>query len=109
MNAIARVLQGPARARAGLTRFDAWLMAPRDAGRGLRRGVVEFLFFGIKEARACLFAGLFFFAVFAMPKSGILGLPRYDALLVYALLVQAWMSLLRNLWRRRAHSGACVR
>lgn len=52
---------------------------------------VEFLYFGIKEARACLFAGLFFAAVFAMPRTGILGIPRYDALLVLALAIQAWM------------------
>ena len=77
--------------QAGLASFDAWLMAPRDAGRGLHRGVMEILFFGIKEARACLFAGLFFLAVFAMPHDGVPGLSRYDALLLFALLVQGWM------------------
>ncbi|NUT59704.1 DUF817 domain-containing protein [Herbaspirillum sp. C9C3] len=58
---------------------------------GWRRFVLEFLMFGIKEARCCLFAGLFFAAVFLMPRAGLLGLPRYDALLLFALLVQAWM------------------
>lgn len=58
---------------------------------GVSRFVVEFLYFGVKEARACLFAGLFFAAVFTMPRGGILGLPRYDALLVIALAIQAWM------------------
>jgi uncharacterized membrane protein YoaT (DUF817 family) len=53
--------------------------------------VEEFLYFGLKEARACLFAGLFFLAVFALPRTGVLGLPRYDALLVIALAIQAWM------------------
>ncbi|MFO1157532.1 MAG: DUF817 domain-containing protein [Reyranellaceae bacterium] len=58
---------------------------------GFRRLVVEFLYFGIKEARACLFAGLFFLAVFTMPRAGLWGVPRYDVLLVFALVVQAWM------------------
>lgn len=58
---------------------------------GLSRVVVEFLYFGLKEARACLFVGLFFAAVLTVPRSGLLGLPRYDALLVIALAIQAWM------------------
>lgn len=58
---------------------------------GVRRFVLEFLYFGIKEARACLFAGLFFGAVFLMPRNGLFGIPRYDALLLFALLVQFWM------------------
>ena len=58
---------------------------------GLHRFFVEFLWFGLKEARACLFAGLFFGAVFLMPRTGVLGLPRYDPLLMFALLVQAGM------------------
>lgn len=40
---------------------------------------------GIKEARACLFAGL---AVCIAPKSGVRGLPRYDVLLLIALVIQ---------------------
>ncbi|HEX4895635.1 MAG TPA: DUF817 domain-containing protein [Solimonas sp.] len=63
--------------------------------RGLPRALIEFGYFGLKEARACLFAGLFFLAVFSVPRSGLLGLPRYDVLLLVALAVQAWM-----LWRR---------
>jgi len=58
---------------------------------GWRRFVLEFLMFGLKEARCCLFAGLFFAAVFLMPRAGLLGIPRYDALLLFALLVQVWM------------------
>ena len=42
---------------------------------GVRRALTEFLYFGIKQARACLFAGLFFAAVFAMPRGGLLGIP----------------------------------
>lgn len=58
---------------------------------GLPRFVVEFFYFGMKQARACLFAGLFFLAVFLVPRSGILGLPRYDVILFIALTIQAWM------------------
>ncbi|MET3107760.1 uncharacterized membrane protein YoaT (DUF817 family) [Oxalobacteraceae bacterium GrIS 2.11] len=59
--------------------------------QGVPRFIVEFLYFGIKQARSCLFAGLFFAAVFTLPRAGILGMPRYDALLVIALLIQTWM------------------
>jgi uncharacterized membrane protein YoaT (DUF817 family) len=58
---------------------------------GLRRAALEFWYFGIKQARACLFVGLFFAAVFAIPRGGLLGIPRYDALLLIALAIQAWM------------------
>ena len=51
----------------------------------------EFLWFGLKEARACLFAGLFFAAIFLLPRHGIGPLPRYDLLLVIAILIQAAM------------------
>lgn len=44
-----------------------------------------------KEAQACLFAGLFFVAVFCVPRTGVLGLPRYDVLLLIALVIQGWM------------------
>ena len=49
----------------------------------------EFVAFGLKEARACIFAGSFFLAVFAVPRAGIFGIPRYDLLLIIALLIQA--------------------
>jgi uncharacterized membrane protein YoaT (DUF817 family) len=58
---------------------------------GLRRAVVELWYFGIKEIRACLFVGLFFTAVFAVPRGGILGVPRYDLLLLIAIAIQGWM------------------
>jgi uncharacterized membrane protein YoaT (DUF817 family) len=72
---------------------DALLMneTSRPNLTGLRRFAVEFIVFGLKEARACLFAGLFFLAVFAVPREGILGLPRYDLLLIIAIAIQAWM------------------
>lgn len=59
--------------------------------RGIERFVIEFLYFGVKEARACLFAGLFFLAVFLVPRAGIVGVPRYDLLLIIALAIQVWM------------------
>jgi uncharacterized membrane protein YoaT (DUF817 family) len=57
----------------------------------LPRFLREFLYFGIKEARACLFVVLFFAAVFTVPRAGLFGLPRYDVLLVVALGIQGWM------------------
>ena len=64
---------------------------PRSNLDGLRRFSLEFLYFGIKEARACLFVVLFFAAVFSFPRNGVWGIPRYDALLITALAIQAWM------------------
>jgi uncharacterized membrane protein YoaT (DUF817 family) len=75
-----------------LSAIDSFLMDDRPRSlAGLRRGLVEFLWFGIKEARACLFVGLFFAAIFLMPRAGIAGLPRYDLLLVVAVAIQLWM------------------
>ena len=75
-----------------LSAIDNFLMdaQPRQLGR-LRRGMLEFLYFGIKEARACLFVVAFFAAVLLMPRGGIAGIPRYDLLLVAALAIQFWM------------------
>ncbi len=66
-------------------------VAARPELVGPRRVVVELLYFGAKCARACLFAGLFFGAVFLVPRGGLLGVPRYDLLLVIALAIQGWM------------------
>jgi uncharacterized membrane protein YoaT (DUF817 family) len=65
--------------------------AVRPGLRGPARFLMEFWYFGIKEARACLFVGLFFAAVLLVPRAGLFGLPRYDALLLAALAIQAWM------------------
>jgi uncharacterized membrane protein YoaT (DUF817 family) len=75
-----------------LAAIDSFLMdhRPRNLA-GLRRAALEFLYFGIKEARSCLFVGTFFAAVLLMPRAGIAGIPRYDLLLVAALFIQAWM------------------
>lgn len=76
-----------------LSDFDQFLMHghQRKSLSGFKRFLYEFWFFGIKQARACLFVSLFFAAVFLTPKTGLLGLPRYDALLIVALTIQAWM------------------
>jgi uncharacterized membrane protein YoaT (DUF817 family) len=76
-----------------LTGLDEHLLAPRISKNieGLTRFAAEFIYFGLKEARSCLFVGLFFGAVFATPRSGLFGIPRYDALLILALAIQAWM------------------
>lgn len=76
-----------------LSSFDDYLTSsePRDDLTGFKRFLWEFWFFGIKQARACLFVTLFFAAVFLMPQEGVFGLPRYDALLIIALGIQAWM------------------
>ncbi|MGD9562475.1 MAG: DUF817 domain-containing protein [Pyrinomonadaceae bacterium] len=76
-----------------IARLDEFLMdeRPRPDLKGFRRFVIEFLYFGLKEARSCLFAGLFFLAVFSVPRGGLLGIPRYDLLLLIALAIQAWM------------------
>jgi uncharacterized membrane protein YoaT (DUF817 family) len=66
-------------------------LSARPSLTGLARFCVEFLYFGIKNARACLFVGLFLLAVLAVPRAGLLGLPRYDVLLVIALGIQVWM------------------
>jgi uncharacterized membrane protein YoaT (DUF817 family) len=58
---------------------------------GFRRFLVELWYFGLKEARACLFVFLFFSAVFLAPRAGLFGLPRYDLLLIIAVGIQAWM------------------
>ena len=66
-------------------------LEPRTQLRDVERFVVEFLYLGAQETRACLFVGLFFTAVFAVPRGGLLGISRYDLLLLIALAIQAWM------------------
>jgi uncharacterized membrane protein YoaT (DUF817 family) len=80
-----------------LDALDRRLLAPaaQPALAGPARFAAEFLYFGVKQARACLFAFLFFAAVFSVPHAGIFGIPRYDLLLIIALAIQAGM-----LWAR---------
>src|SRR5919112_4829197 len=65
--------------------------AARTEPSGLRRAALELWSFGIKNVRACTFAGLFFGAVFLVPRGGLLGVPRYDLLLLIALAIQGAM------------------
>ncbi|MET0857519.1 MAG: DUF817 domain-containing protein [Telluria sp.] len=58
---------------------------------GLRRGLIEFLYFGFKNARSCVFVGTFLAAMLLMPRAGMAGIPRYDMLLLVALGIQLWM------------------
>jgi uncharacterized membrane protein YoaT (DUF817 family) len=66
------------------------IAAQPQLGGGARL-LVELVYFGVKSARACVFVGLFFAAMFAVPRAGIAGIPRYDVLLLVALAIQAWM------------------
>ena len=48
----------------------------------------EFIVFGLKEARACLFAGSFFVLLFLSNHLPLFGLARYDFLFLAAVLIQ---------------------
>ncbi|MDT0497482.1 DUF817 family protein [Algiphilus sp. W345] len=76
-----------------LAAFDRLLQEPPGVTEqsGWRLRLLELLWFGLKEARACLFAGIIFAAILLMPRNGIAGLPRYDLLLLIAVLSQAWL------------------
>ncbi|MEY4747050.1 MAG: hypothetical protein RLZZ416_99 [Candidatus Parcubacteria bacterium] len=54
----------------------------------LRSWLYEFIVFGIKEARACVFAGSFFVLLFASNHIPLFGFARYDFLFVTAILLQ---------------------
>ena len=53
----------------------------------------ELYHFTRKEAQACVFAGLFFLSVWIVPRTGVWGIARYDALLLIALVIQLGMLL----------------
>ncbi|MBC8953411.1 DUF817 domain-containing protein [Xenorhabdus sp. PB62.4] len=72
-----------------LRKVDNFLMAHKpNNSTGVKRFILEFLFFGLINARSCLFAGFFFLALFLVPAKGIVGIPRYDVLLVFAVTFQ---------------------
>lgn len=73
--------------------FDRWLMSVQaPAGcSAIRQFCWELLFFGLKQARACLFVALFFLSVLVVPREGVAGISRYDLLLLLALAIQIWM------------------
>src|SRR6185436_17703435 len=55
----------------------------------IRLGLKEFIIFGLKQARACVFAGSFFVLLFISSHIPLFGLPRYDFLFIAAVLIQA--------------------
>lgn len=55
----------------------------------LKSPLKEFIIFGIKQARACIFAGSFFVLLFASNHILLFGFARYDFLFVAALAIQA--------------------
>ncbi|RAX57633.1 hypothetical protein CCZ01_05410 [Helicobacter monodelphidis] len=59
--------------------------------RGFKRFFLEISFGFLKSLRAAFFALLFFVSVLIIPRDGILGMPRYDILLIVMLSVQVWL------------------
>lgn len=75
-----------------LRKVDNLLMAHKpNNSTGVKRFILEFLFFGLINARSCLFAGFFFLALFLVPAKGIMGIPR----LVFAVTFQALLIRLK--------------
>jgi len=54
----------------------------------MKAAAKEFLIFGLKEARACVFAGSFFILLFISNHISIPSLARYDFLFIAAVLIQ---------------------
>jgi uncharacterized membrane protein YoaT (DUF817 family) len=67
------------------------LDSPPLNSMGARGLFIELFQFTLKEARSCIFAGLFFASVLLIPRAGLLGIPRYDVLFCIALLIQGWL------------------
>jgi uncharacterized membrane protein YoaT (DUF817 family) len=61
----------------------------------LRSVALEFLVFGLKQARACVFAGSFFVLLFASNYIPLSGLARYDFLFLAAILLQLALYLFK--------------
>jgi uncharacterized membrane protein YoaT (DUF817 family) len=61
----------------------------------MRAFLWEFFVFGMKQARACLFAGIFFALLFLSRHIPLFGLPRYDFLFLTAVTVQALLVMAR--------------
>src|SRR5665213_1734021 len=55
--------------------------------------IYELMVFGLKEARACIFAGSFFILLFASNHIPLFGLARYDFLFISAILIQVALYL----------------
>lgn len=61
----------------------------------LRNIALEFMVFGIQQARACVFAGSFFILLFLSNYLPLFGLARYDFLFLSAILIQVVLYLLK--------------
>jgi uncharacterized membrane protein YoaT (DUF817 family) len=61
----------------------------------LKEFIVEFLVFGVKQARACVFAGSFFALLFLSNYLPLFGFTRYDFLFVAAILIQVVLYVLK--------------
>jgi len=67
---------------------------PSDQGsQGWNEALTEFLFFGFKEARACVFAGSFFILLLLSNYITISGLARYDFIFLSAVAIQTILLL----------------
>ena len=62
-------------------------------GASLRQFSYEFLVFGLKQARAAIFAGSFFLLLFLSNHISLFGLARYDFLFISAVLIQVVLYL----------------
>ncbi|MCX7423884.1 MAG: DUF817 family protein [Planctomycetia bacterium] len=61
----------------------------------MRDVAFEFLLFGLKQARACIFAGSFFVVLILSKLLPLDPLPRYDFILLAAIVLQAGFLLTR--------------
>ena len=61
----------------------------------LRAAAIEFVAFGVKQVRACAFAGSFFALLFLSNAIPLFGLARYDFLFIAAILLQVALYALR--------------
>ena len=56
---------------------------------------MDFLFFGLQQLRACIFAGSFFIILFISNHLFLGPIPRYDFLFIFALLLQVLLIVLK--------------
>jgi uncharacterized membrane protein YoaT (DUF817 family) len=76
--------------------MDSERLAPRNRkDPAMRAFLWEFFVFGLKQARACLFAGLFFGLLFLSRHVPLFGLARYDFLCLAAVAVQVVLLVTR--------------
>ena len=70
-------------------------IAWKPLGSALGAILREFILFGVKEARACVFAGSFFAVLLLSRYVPLFGLARYDFICIAALTLQAILLLTR--------------